>query len=310
MMAAISPSVIQDIQQVFAADFMRHAYLASTAIALGCGLIGYFLVLRNQVFTGDALSHVAFVGALAAALFGVEPLLGVFASAILIALGMGALGGRAQARDVVIGTVFAWILGLGALFLSIYTSVRSAGNGIIGVRTLFGSILGLNLHGAIIVAVVGAVVSLALIGIVRPLLFASIDADAAAARGLPVRTLSLCFIALVAVTVAESVQAVGALLVFGLLVAPAATAQIITARPYRAMALSVAIALAAVWAGLFVAFYTALPPSFLIIAITTGIYAAAVIGRRCLTGGRPSWQEMKAPPSLRARPGRRTRASA
>jgi zinc/manganese transport system permease protein len=110
-----------------------------------------------------------------------------------------------------------------------------------------------------------------------------------------VRALSLCFIALVAVTVAESVQAVGALLVFGLLVAPAATAQIITARPYVAMAVSVAIALVAVWAGLFVAFYTALPPSFLVIAVTTGIYAVAVIRRRLLRAGRPGWQGRIAP---------------
>ena len=114
----------------------------------------------------------------------------------------------------------------------------------------------------------------------RPLLFASVDQEAAAARGVPVRGLSLCFIALVAVTVAESVQAVGALLVFGLLVTPAVTARAITTRPYPAMALSAGLALLAAWAGLFAAFYTALPPSFLIVAITTGAYAAALTGQR------------------------------
>ena len=280
MTAAISPNLVQDLQQVFGADFMRHAYLAATGVAAASGVIGYFLVLRNQLFTGDALSHVAFAGALAAAVLGADPLIGVFASTVLIAVAMGALGGRARARDVVIGTVFAWILGLGALLLSIYTSERSAGNGTIGVRTLFGSIFGVDLHVALVVAGVGAAVVLILAAVGRPLLFASVDQEAAAARGVPVRGLSLCFIALVAVTVAESVQAVGALLVFGLLVTPAVTARAITTRPYAAMALSAGLALLAAWAGLFAAFYTALPPSFLIVAITTGAYAAALTGRR------------------------------
>lgn len=279
MTTPVSLNLIQDLQRVFTPDFMRHAYLAVTGVAAASGVIGYFLVLRNQVFTGDALSHVAFAGALAAAVLGADPLIGVFASTVLVALGMGALGGRARARDVVIGTVFAWVLGLGALLLSLYTSERSAGNGVIGVRTLFGSILGIDLHVALVVAAVGAAVILALAVIARPLLFASVDYEAAAARGVPVRALSLGFIALVAVTVAESVQAVGALLVFGLLITPAVTAQLITARPFRAMLLSSGLALLAAWAGLFAAFYTSLPASFLIVAITTGIYASALGGR-------------------------------
>jgi zinc/manganese transport system permease protein len=272
----ISPNLVQDLQQVFGADFMRHAYLAATGVAAASGVVGYFLVLRNQVFTGDALSHVAFAGALAAAVLGADPLIGVFASTVLIALGMGALGGRARARDVVIGTVFAWILGLGALFLSVYTSERSAGNGIIGVRALFGSILGIDLQAALAVAAVGAAVLLVLAAVGRPLLFASVDQEAAAARGVPVSALSLCFIALVALTVAESVQAVGALLVFGLLVAPAVTAQVVTSRPYLGMAISAGLALLAAWAGLFIAFYTSLPPSFTIVAITSGAYVLAL----------------------------------
>src|SRR5437762_14367382 len=107
---------------MFAHDFIRNALLAGTPIALASGAIGYFVVLRVQVFAGDALSHVAFTGALAAAAAGLDVRVGLFAATILVAAAIGALGGRARADDVVIGSVFAWVLGLGALFLSIFTA--------------------------------------------------------------------------------------------------------------------------------------------------------------------------------------------
>src|SRR3954462_6235213 len=103
-------------------DFMRNAFLAGCAIAAASGLVGYFVVLRNQVFTGDALSHVAFTSALAALAFGIDLRLGLFAGTIAVALLLGLLGPMARADDVVIGSVFAWILGLGVLFLSIFTA--------------------------------------------------------------------------------------------------------------------------------------------------------------------------------------------
>src|SRR5438270_9005785 len=104
---------------MFSHDFMRHAYLAGTFIALAAGLVGYFVVLRNQVFAGDALSHMAFTGALGALAIGVEALVGLFAASIAGAVGLGTFGSRARGRDVVVGTVFAWVLGLGVLFLSL-----------------------------------------------------------------------------------------------------------------------------------------------------------------------------------------------
>ncbi|HEX2423510.1 MAG TPA: metal ABC transporter permease, partial [Actinomycetota bacterium] len=120
---------------------MRNAFLAGTGIAAGCGAVGYFVVLRSQVFTGDALSHVAFTGALAALAAGVDLRFGLFGATIAVAVGMGFLGRSGRADDVVIGSVFAWMLGLGVLFLSIYTSNSSGANGTAGVSVLFGSIL-------------------------------------------------------------------------------------------------------------------------------------------------------------------------
>src|SRR5215831_9107265 len=153
---------------------MQHAYLAGTAVALGAGLVGYFLVLRAQVFTADALSHVAFTGALAALAAGLDARVGLFAVTILVALGMGTLGRRARPDDVVIGGVFAWILGLGVFFLSLYTTTRSGtGNGAASVAVLFGSIFGLSGSRAALAAVIALAVSAALLAIARPLLFAS-----------------------------------------------------------------------------------------------------------------------------------------
>src|SRR5437588_2925256 len=127
---------------MFAHEFIRNAFVAGTLVALACGLVGYFVVLRAQVFAGDALSHVAFTGALAAAAIGVDVRLGLFAATILVAVGMAGIGEQSRADDVVIGTVFAWILGLGVLFLSIFTTHSSAGKGTTGVRAQSGSILG------------------------------------------------------------------------------------------------------------------------------------------------------------------------
>jgi len=273
MIAGIDP--VDWLRAMFGHDFIRHAFLAGTVIALSAGLVGYFVVLRNQVFTGDALGHVAFTGAVASLAVGIEPLLGLYASTVLGAVGMGALGqgARARGRDVVIGTVFAWILGLGVLFLSLYTTSRSSANGAAGVNVLFGSIYGISLQQSLIATAVGGAASLALLLISRPLLFASIDPEVAAARGLPVRLLGLGFMVLVGVVVAEAVQAVGALLILALMVTPAATAHRLSTRPYRALALSAALGLVVLWAGLTLSYaFQRVPPSFLVVALAFAIY--------------------------------------
>jgi zinc/manganese transport system permease protein len=268
------------ISEMLSHSFMRNAYLAGTAIAAASGLVGYFVVLRSQVFTGDALSHVAFTGALAALAFGFDARVGLFMAVIAIAVVMGALGDRGHADDVVIGTVFAWILGLGVLFLSVFTTHHATGNSTAGVSVLFGSIFGLDHDRTLVAVVIALVVSAAVVVLARPLLFASIDATIAAARGVPVRALGYAFLVLVGLAAAEATQAIGALLLLSLLAAPAATAQQLSDRPYRALAISMLIAIAGMWIGLALSYeIPKLPPSFAIVAtLTAGYLAAALAG--------------------------------
>ena len=214
---------------MFAHEFFRNALLAGTAIALASGLIGYFVVLRAQVFAGDALSHVAFTGALAAAAAGVDTRIGLFAATIAIALLLGLLGERSHPDDIEIGIMFAAILGLGVLFLAIFSEGSGGGNGLLGARTLFGSIFGLSGADATLAALIAAGIVIVLLAIARPLLFASLDPLVAAARGVPVRLLGLLLLALLGATTAEATQAIGALLFLGLLAAPAGAA----AAPHR-----------------------------------------------------------------------------
>ncbi|MGH3686776.1 MAG: metal ABC transporter permease [Pseudonocardiaceae bacterium] len=258
--------------------FLLHALLAGTAIAVAAGLVGYFVVLRAQVFTGDALSHVAFTGALAALALGIDGRLGLFAATIGVSVALGILGDRGRADDVVIGSVFAWILGLGVFFLTLFTTRNSASNGNAGVTVLFGSIFGLDLAEAFIAALVATAIAVAVLAIARPLLFASIDGAVAAARGVPVCLLGYGFLALVGAAAAEATQAVGALLLLGLLAAPAGTAQRLTTRPYSALFLSAGLAVAEMWTGLALSYAVpALPPSFAILAVATGGYALVLL---------------------------------
>jgi len=258
--------------------FLQHAVTAGTAIAVLCGLVGYFVVLRGQVFAGDALSHVAYAGALAALAAGVDLRIGLFAATIAAGLGLGLLGGRGTTDDVVIGTTFAWVLGLGVFFLSYYTTHGSTGSGAASVTVLFGSIFGMSAGSARLAVLIALVLIGLLLVIARPLLFASLDPAVAAARGVPVRLLGPVFLAIVGASAAEASQAVGALLLLGLLAAPPAAAQRLTDRPWPALALSAALAVAAMWLGLGLAYaYPTLPPSFTIMAVATGEYAVAAL---------------------------------
>ncbi len=279
-MTAALGGVVSPVGSILSHPFMRTAFGAGTVIALSCGLVGYFVVLRSQVFTGDALSHVAFTGSLGALVVGLNPRLGLFASTALVAAGMALLGGRGRADDVVIGSVFAWILALGVFFLSLFTATKSGANGIAGVAVLFGSIFGLSSSDAAVAIVVGVAVCAALLAIARPMLFASIDESVASARGIPVRWLGALFLVLVGVTAAEATQAVGALPLLGLLAAPAAAAQRLTDRPYHGLALSGALSVAAMWAGIALAYFVpSVPASFAIVASAVGLFGwAAVLG--------------------------------
>ena len=266
---------------MLAHPFMQHAFLAGTAVALAAGLVGYFLVLRAQVFTADALSHVAFTGALAALAAGLDARLGLFALTVLVALAMGALGQRARPDDVVIGGVFAWVLGLGVFFLTLYTTTRSGtGNGTASVTVLFGSIFGLSAGRAVSTAIIALLVSAVVVAVARPLLFATVDENVAAARGVPVQLLGFGFLVLVGLTAAEATQVVGALLIVGLLAAPAGAASRLTTRPLHALGLSAGIAVASMWLGLTASYLVPkLPPSFAILAVATLTYLATAVPR-------------------------------
>ncbi|WP_322769453.1 metal ABC transporter permease [Frankia sp. Cr1] len=282
---------------MFDHPFIQHAFLAGTGIAAAAGLVGYFLVLRAQVFTGDALSHVAFTGALAALATGIDARVGLFAATIAVGCVLGVLGRRGRADDVVIGSVFAWILGLGVLFLTLYTTRRSTGNGTAGVTILFGSIFGLAASHAWEAAVVGAAICVATVAIGRPLLFASLDEAVATAQGVPVRLLGIGFLGLVGATTAEATQAVGALLLLGLLAAPAGAAHRLTTRPYHGMWISVGLAVAVTWAGLTMSYLAPrVPPSFAIIAVATAVYTAT-LGATSLTARRAHTLHPDPPPA-------------
>jgi zinc/manganese transport system permease protein len=265
-------------------EFMRNALLAGTFVALACGVIGWFVVLRGQVFAGDALSHVAFPGALAAAAAGVDQRVGLFAGTVLLGAGMGALGrgalasrtgaaGMDQSDDTAIGIAFMFILGLGVFFLTRF-SVSSGGvAGIQAAHTLFGSIFGLGAAEARLAAAVALAAVILALTVARPLLFASVSPEVASARGVPTRLLGVGFLALLGVIAAEAAQAVGALLLLGLLAAPAAAAHRIARSPFAGIALAGLLAVAATWGGLALAYAVpSLPPSSAIIAIAVALF--------------------------------------
>ncbi|HZZ47963.1 MAG TPA: metal ABC transporter permease [Pseudonocardia sp.] len=270
--------MINSLLALLAHDYLRHALVAGTAIALLSGLVGYFVVLRGQTFVGDMLSHVAYTGAIAALAFGLDPRLGLFAATLALAVGVGLLGGRASADDVIIGNAMAWVLGLGVFFLAIYTGTRASGNSGANVAVLFGSIFGISAQVASLASWIAVGLILVLLVIARPLMFASLDPSVAAASGVPTRLLGPLFLAVVGATAAEATQAVGALLLVGLLAAPPAAARYLTDRPWVALWLSGALAVAAMWIGLAVAYLVpTLPPSFTIMAAAAAEYTLAAL---------------------------------
>ena len=276
MTSAADP--IAGLVHMLSTGFIQHALLAGTSIALLSGLVGYFVVLRGQVFASDALSHVAYTGSLAALAAGVDLRFGLFAACIAVGLILGLLGGRGTADDVVIGTTFAWILGLGVFFLALYTTHSATGNSTANVNVLFGSIFGISSGDARSAAWIALATIAMLIVIARPLLFASLDPAVAAARGVPVRLLGPLFLAIVGITAAEATQAIGALLLFGLIAAPPAAAQLLTDRPWWGFMLSGLLAIIALWTGITIAYAApTLPVSFDIMAAATLIYLLAGI---------------------------------
>jgi zinc/manganese transport system permease protein len=240
-------------------DFMRNAFAAAGVAAIVSGVVGYFLVLRGQTFAGHALGHIGFAGATGAVLIGLAPLWGLIGFTVAAGIGMGLMGERLSGRDVAIGVVLALALGFGLLFLNYYTAFAAQATAL-----LFGDVLAVDRGMIATLAALGAVTLAALAAIMRPLIFSSLQPELAEAKGVPVRFVSVAFLAIVALAVSESAQIVGVLLVFALMVGPPATAQRLASGLWSGIALSAAIALVEAWLGIAMAYETDWPVSFCI----------------------------------------------
>lgn len=244
-------------------DFMRNAFAAAGIAAVVSGLVGYFLVLRGQTFAGHALSHVGFAGATGAVLIGVAPIWGLVAFTVAAGIAMGVLGERVSGRDVAIGVVLALALGFGLLFLHYYTAFAAQATAL-----LFGNVLAVDHDMIWTLLGLAAVTLLGLALIMRPLVFASLQPELAEAKGVPLRFISIAFLAVVALAVSQSAQIVGILLVFSLMVGPPATAQQLVTGLWSGMVLSAALAIAEAWLGIAIAYYTDWPVSFCIAVLS------------------------------------------
>lgn len=276
----LSWNVIEDLRQVLAFHFMVNALRAGTIVAVVAGLVGWFMVLRRQAFAGHALAVIGFPGAAGATWLGINAAFGFFSfcigGALVIALAGGGRqgGGSYNDESAVVGTVQAFALGCGFLFISLYNGLLDGVNSL-----LFGTITGVSDAQVSVLAVAGIVCLVALIALGRPLLFASVDPAVAQSRGVPVRLVSVAFLVLLGVTAAGTSQVTGSLLVFALLVAPAAAAQQLTTRPGLGLALSVLIAFVLVWVGEVMAFFSVYPVGFWVPTLAFGVYLSARGGR-------------------------------
>jgi zinc/manganese transport system permease protein len=273
---------MSSLHQMLLYPFMQHALAAGTIVAVTASVTGWFMVLRRETFAGHTLSVMAFPGASAAVLVGLPLAAGYFGfcalGALLIAAGSRTAGRRdASQESAVIGSVQAAALALGFLFLSLYGGV------LVDLESLlFGSFLGITADQVWTLAVV-AVPVLAFFAVVgRPLLYSSVDEPAASARGVRVRLLHVSFLVVLGLAVAATAQITGVLLVFALLVAPAAAAQQLTARIPLSLALSVVFALAIIWTGLTLAYFGTFSVGFYVAMLAFALYAFCR-GSRTLT---------------------------
>ena len=236
-----------------------------------------------QVFAADAMSHFAFTGAVAGVAIGIDPRTGVFAVCLLCALLLAALGGRSRVDDVTIGIAITWVLGLGVLALSIVATSSSGGSGVTAANALFGTILGLTAGQTEVAVLIAIGITAVMLAVARPLLFASLDAVVARTRGVRVGLLGVVFLLALGGVAAEATQAVGALLLLGLVAAPAGAAHRLTSRPYRGMALAATIGVASVWLGLWIATRVpSIPPSSAIIAVAATAFFGAHMPARAV----------------------------
>lgn len=256
-------------------DFMQHAFMAGIVVAILSAVLGYFVVLRNLSFASHALGHISFSGATAALLFGFSPMLGQLVLTLLSALLMGCLGDRVLKSDMTIGIVLAFSLGLGSLFLSLSHGYTGQATSI-----LFGNLLGVSTPSLILMCMLTIVCLLVLMVLARPLLFASLEPELAQARGIPLTRLGVIFLCLLAVGVTLASQVVGVLLIFTLLIGPAAIATRWTKQFWSGLVASVIVSVLIVVMSLVLTYFTAWPISFWVSAL---VLLAYIIPRRCLS---------------------------
>jgi zinc/manganese transport system permease protein len=286
-LAGLSWNPVGDFEQLTEFPFMVQALEAGTIVAVMAGAVGWFMVLRRQTFAGHTLSVVAFPGAAGATLAGLPLALGYFGACGVAALALSLVsrpGAEPGGESAAIGAVQAFGLGLGFLFVTLYSGQLSDLESL-----LFGTFLGITATQVqtLLWVALAALALLAAIG--RPLLFASVDGAVARAAGVPTGALALAFLLLLGLAVAATAEITGALLVFALLVTPAATAQQITARPGFGLALSVALALAVTWLGLGISYFSPYPVGFWVTSLSFGLYVAVRIflGARARRGPDP-----------------------
>ncbi|HEV2579623.1 MAG TPA: metal ABC transporter permease [Ktedonobacteraceae bacterium] len=263
----LSWNLVADWQDIFQYGFMRNAFLAGTIIAIIAGTVGYFVVLRGLAFASHTLANIGFAGAAGAVLIGLQPVYGLLVFTLVGGLGMSAFGKRLSQRDITVGIILSVALGLGILFISLYQGYSTD-----AYAVLFGEVLGISQQDVLVALVVGGFTLLALGTMYRPLLFASLDEQAAEAKGAPVQLMNVAFMLVLALAVAEAVQIVGVLLIFALLVTPAAIAERLATRPPMALLLSVLLALLFTWGGLVIAYYLPYPLGFFITTLAFGTY--------------------------------------
>ena len=263
--------------QILTSGFMRNAFVGGTIVALAAGLIGYFVIVRNTAFAAHALAHIGLPGATGAVLVGLPVAFGLGVFCIGGALVIGALGKRAADREVATGTVLAFATGLGLFFNSLATKSSNT-----MTNVLFGNLLAISHRQILTFAMLLALLAVCIGVIYRPLLFTSVNPQVAEAKGVPVRALSVVFMALLGLSVTMAVQAVGTLLLFALVVTPAATAIMLTPRPAAAMFTSTVISAMSVWLGLGLSAMFNTPPSFVIVTIACGVWAAVWVVQRGL----------------------------
>lgn len=283
-MNTLSWNLLADVRGLFTYPFMVTALAAGTTVAVLAGVAGWFMVLRRESFAGHTLAVVGFAGGSAAAFARVDPAIGFFAAGIgaavviarLPATRASGLGGFGE-QSAGIGTIQALALASGYLFSSLYGGLLS------GVSSLlFGSIGGVSPDQVRILVAVAVACLLALTAIGRPLLFVSVDPVLAAARRVPVALVTTAFLVVLGLAATATAQVTGSLLVFSLLVAPAATAHRLTARPARGIALSIGLGLLTVWLGIASAYYLAYPVGFWVATYGFGVYVLTLLGRAAL----------------------------